>query len=324
MRERISKKNILSIVGLILSFGSIAVLFFFFRHSAGYNERATLFVRVKGLWLADDGAWLHGAFVLPIIAGLLLWKRDYLRAIPRLPANTGLFVIVVALFCYWIGYKANMHYFGFGGIQLLAAGIVLWLYGWKVFRAVFFHLCFMSFMWPVIFLDEELAVPLRYFMVDLSSSILSLLGIENLRVGTAIISAGDPSAGIEQGSRFQLDVANPCSGIRSLFALMMISALFGYVSLQGFWRRVLLFVASLPLAVVGNIARILMLAFGSLWFGSDFAIGEDGSESTYHLLSGFLVFGVALFGLVGISALLKGGIKGSFASSVTVVRKNES
>jgi exosortase/archaeosortase family protein len=91
---------------------------------------------------------------------------------------------------------------------------------------------------------------------------------------------------------------------------MMISALLGYLALKSPKSRLVLFLAAIPLAVLGNIARLVMLAYGSVWFGSDFAvgkrIGEHQEMSLYHTCAGFAVFGVALAGMFALCWLLEG------------------
>ena len=71
-------------------------------------------------------------------------------------------------------------------------GSILWLFGWEWFKASFFYLAFLCFMWPLLFLESTLAVPLRYVMVESASSVMTLVGVDNLRVGTAILSTADP------------------------------------------------------------------------------------------------------------------------------------
>ena len=271
--------------------------------------------------MGGGGTWAHGRFVIPLIIVLLWFRRKDFRGLSLKPSNAGLGIVVAALFLYWVGYKANQHYFGYASIHMLLIGLVVWMMGWIWFKKLFFYLAFLAFMWPVIFLDEQLAVPLRYVMVSASSAVLNLVGVENLRVGTAIVSQADMAAGLAQGERFTLDVANPCSGIRSLFALMMVTALYAFMTLTGFWMRVILFSFSIPLAIFGNLVRILMLAFGSLWFGTEFAVGTENSDSIYHMMSGFVVFIVALMGMILIGAILKSGIRGVFGRKVSVVRK---
>jgi exosortase/archaeosortase family protein len=105
-------------------------------------------------------------------------------------------------------------------------------------------------------------------------------------------------------------VADPCSGIRSLFALIMLAALYGHIALKRATPRLLLFLSALPLAVAGNLVRLVLLALGAVWFGQDFAIGKvvgkEQHESFYHELCGYIVFAIALGGMFAISSALEG------------------
>jgi hypothetical protein len=78
------------------------------------------------------------------------------------------------------------------------------------------------FAWPFVFLDQYVSFPLRLFMSSVSGHFLNLVGVPTVREGTAILSAADPATGLEIGKRFSVDIADPCSGIHSLFALTMV------------------------------------------------------------------------------------------------------
>jgi exosortase/archaeosortase family protein len=119
------------------------------------------------------------------------------------------------------------------------------------------------------------------------------------------VSAPDFAAGLATGQRFAVDVADPCSGIRSLFALMMVSALYGYLVMDRAWQKWVIFLSSIPLAVAGNFARIIMLTLGTITLGAETAIGSIEEPTTFHLASGFLVFGVALGGMLFTGWLLQ-------------------
>ena len=102
-----------------------------------------------------------------------------------------------------------------------------------------------------------------------------------------------------------LKVDGPCSGMNTLFALMFVALLFSHHQQPTFLRRALLFALSIPLAIVGNMVRIVVLILGCAAFGQDFAVGNDQTEmSGYHLLSGLLVFVVAFDGLQAVSRQL--------------------
>ena len=198
-----------------------------FPYASGYGLGSDpLWRLLLTLWNASD-EWKHGMFVFPIAAVLLFLKRTELAKVPIKGSNWGLLLIVPSLFLYWVGFVANVQYIGYLAIQLMLGGCVVWFLGVRFFKAVFFIWCFLFFAYPFIFLEDLVAFPLRLLMSEASVRFLNLIGFHSIRDGTAIISAADPVAGIVSGQRYSVDVADPCSGIRSLFALTMISALVG-------------------------------------------------------------------------------------------------
>jgi exosortase len=276
-----------------------------FPYATGYRLRSDpLWRLLLMLWNSSD-EWKHGMLVFPIAAGLLYLKRAEWTKIPIKASNWGLLLIVPSLIFYWVGFVANVQYFGYLALQLMLGGCVIWFWGVQIFRSVFFIWCFLFFAYPFLFLEDLVAFPLRLLMSEASVLFLNLIGFHSLRVGTSIISAADPVAGIIDGQRYSVDVAEPCSGIRSLFALAMISALVGIWSFRRGWKVMILFAAALPLAVFGNFCRILMLTFGTVAFGSRFAVGTLENPSWFHLMAGFLVYIAALIGIMIFAWLLK-------------------
>src|SRR5436305_708994 len=87
-----------------------------------------------------------------------------------------------------------------------------------------------------------------------------------------------------RGRGVWLEVADPCSGIRSLMALMALTSLYGYIAMDQSWKKWVLFLSSIPLAVVGNLARITTVALVAQGFGQDWAM------KIYHDYSGYIVF----------------------------------
>ena len=182
----------------------------------------------------DQGGALDFTYCLfvPPIAGYLIYLRwGELEKAPIKGSNVGMGLIVLATLFYLFGLRAGNQYFGYAAVQIFLAGIILWLWGWAVFRILIFPWAFFIFTWPLPFLDPIIAFPLRMIMSSMASHLLPIMGIPCLQNGTALISPGDALHGIAEGSRFQIDIADPCSGIRSLFALLMFSALFGYLFL---------------------------------------------------------------------------------------------
>ncbi len=272
--------------------------------AAGYGHyRQTIAEILLRHW--SDPTWQHGALAFPIVAWLLWHARNRLKCIPAQPSAWGLAIMILAALFYFAGYRTHLIYFGFMAVQLYAAGVCIWLFGWPRAKACVFAWLMLSFAWPLLFLEESLAFHLRLLMVQFCHGTLSAIGIATHREGTALVSAAIESHGLAQGDLFRLNIDAPCSGLRSLFALMMVSALFAYHRQRVVWKRWVLFAMSLPLAVVANMVRIFMLIAASAMFGQEFAVGSEEKEvSTFHFLSGIIVFIIALSGLELISHVL--------------------
>ncbi|MES2595852.1 MAG: exosortase/archaeosortase family protein [Verrucomicrobiota bacterium] len=279
-------------------------------YAAGYGAfRLTLLQELLMRW--KDPTWQHG-FLAPFIAGWLVWRqRELLMSLPVKGSALGIVAVVVSMLAYFGGYKANNYYLGVLAIQLFLAGVVVACLGWKHARAMGFAWLMLCFMWPLVFLEDSLSFQLRELMVQTTSWLLNTLGLDTIREGTALISA--PVDGREAGALFSLKVDGPCSGMRSLFALLMVSALFAYFREKTLLRRLFLFSCGFPLAILANMARLLLLVGGTMVFGQEFAVGDQEKEvSTFHFLSGIVVYLVALAGLEMIAKLMRrsGGRRG--------------
>jgi exosortase len=237
------------------------------------------------------GDYAHGYVVPVVAAGIFFWKwRTVLHALPPVVTTSGLVGVVVAVLAFYVGVKAQNPRAVAGSLVIMTFGLVHYFGGWQWAKQLWFPCVFLLFMIPVTFLEQPLAFPLRMFVAKLSVWILNVLGLDVLQDGTAIRSA--------QG-RFQpLDVANPCSGIRSLVALMALTSLYGYVTMDRGWKKWILFLSSIPLAVLGNLARISTVALVAQGFGQDIAM------KVYHEYSGYIVFSLAILCMLALGAAL--------------------
>jgi exosortase len=283
---------------------AFVALFGWFPYASGYGaERVSIFQFMAYVWKMPE--WEHCWLVPLAVAGLVFYRRGQLAELPVGGAWLGLAALLGAFFVYWVGYLADNVYVGYMSLLAFTGSAVLWMLGWSWLRALLFPVAFLAFMFPLPFMDNFLAFPLRIFMSTVSVAFLNLVGLPCLQSGTAIVSAPDFAAGIAAGQRFAVDVADPCSGIRSLFALMMVSALYGYLVMDRAWQKWIIFLASIPLAVAGNFARIIMLTLGTITLGPETAIGSLEEPTFFHMASGFLVFAVALGGMLLLGWLLQ-------------------
>jgi exosortase len=299
-------------VEVAVAFAVVIGLYGFIPYNFGFESKArSVFEMLQRFWTDPSTAdWHHGMIVPLISVGLILHRAKELEKVVIQPSGWGVLGVVAALVLFWVGYKIDITIVGFLSLQMMIGGLILWLFGWEMMKAVAFPYAFLMFAYPFYFLDTIVAFPLRGLMCQMSQFFLNLVGVDTLRVGTALVSAPDYAKGLAQGQRFALDVATPCSGIRSLFALMMVSALYAHLTLQKGWQKWVLFLLSPALAVLGNFARMVMLTLGTILLGSAVAIGTEEHPTTFHMAAGFFVFVVALGGMVGVSRILQGIGKG--------------
>jgi exosortase len=291
-------------------------------YAAGYGHfRRTSLSELLMQW--KDPTWQHGA-LLPFIAGFLLWRRrNQVAQLPETTSHWGFLLIVLALLLYFAGFRANNFYCGYLAVMLLLAGGSLWLEGVPRSRVRLFAWLMLGFMWPLPFLEEGIGYQMRLLMVKTTGFVLNAVGVDSLVSGTALQSMPNIEFGRKAGDLFSVGIAAPCSGMRSLFALLVVGALFSYFRQRLMWRRLALFSLILPIAIVANMVRILVLIISAMAFGQHWAIGDAEKEvSLFHEFTGIVVFLVALLLLQFASWLLDhlGGGPG-FKHSRTVSRQ---
>lgn len=317
---------------MVVIFCCVAVFLFMLAgldYSAGYGRKIGEVVLYQRESLArhmivdyrrDGGEWSFGYFVPVGVLALLWFRREDLlseRAKPALWSGGG--ILLIGFFSYWAGYRGEQKYFGYASLQLIVLGIVLWFLGWKWFGNVFWVWVLLGMMWPWRFLIEYVSAPLQLIMVKLTTSFLNLMGVGAISSGSSLRTASlDPIT----SQPISLDVDVACSGMRSLFALVMIGLVFSFLRVKEEWKRWLLMALVPVVAILGNFVRMLLLYGGSVVWGTDVAIGEGHEMSLYHLFAGLIVFVVALVVMSAVVAIIdKDGKKWFRRQKKIVTRK---
>lgn len=291
-------------IALALLAAGVVLLLAVQPYAAGYGSvRYTLLDQLLMHW--KDATWQHGALI-PLIVGWLVWRRrEDMARLPESSSRRGLALILLALLFYLAGFRANNFYCGYLAVMTLLAGASLWVQGVPRSRVLLFAWLVLGFMWPLPFLEESIGYKMRLIMVQTTGFVLNVAGVDALVSGTALQSMPDIDTGRKAGELFSVGIAAPCSGMRSLFALLVVGVLFSYFRQRRMWRRAALFSTILPIAIVANMVRILVLIFAAMLFGQRWAIGDVEKEvSAFHEITGIVVFLVALVLLQGASWLL--------------------
>lgn len=247
-------------------------------------------------WSGSGGDLSHG-WLIPLVSAYVIWhRRAALRRARRRPAPLGILLVAGCLLLHWVGYRAQLTRLSLLALVGLTWSIPYLLYGFDFARHLIFPSSYLIFCIPLSFLNS-ITVPLRAFVSAASTVLLNGLGIAAVRSGTAIRSLA--------AGGFNFDVADPCSGLRSLLALTALTAAFAVLTQPTLPRKWLLFLAAIPSAILGNIARIVTIAILAETIGQEFALGF------YHDYSGYIVFTIAVLALVGFASLLKKDWKGT-------------
>lgn len=239
-------------------------------------------------WWTDQN-FSHGVFV-PFFVALVVWRdRQRLARIPLKPSWTGLPIIVVALATLLAGVFGAELFLSRSSLILLAAGCVIYFAGWRYFRALLLPWLFLFLMIPIpAIVFNQITLPLQFFASETAAEILRLFGVPVLREGNVIVLP-----------RMPLEVAEACSGIRSLMSLGTMAIIYGYFADSSVWRRVVLALLAIPVSVAANALRIVGTGLTVQYWDPDKALGF------FHEFSGWLIFVVSLIMLFALHALLR-------------------
>lgn len=292
----LTQQEILRILLVSLMVGIGFVMF----HYQGNTTDLKTYGRSALLWMVrrwqDTGVvfggvtdYSHGSLI-PLVSLFVVWlKRRELRAAPKSVSRLGLGLVVLFLFLHWIGAKAQHSRISLFALIGLFWSIPYYLYGRRVAMLLLFPCAYLIFCIPLNFLDG-LSFPLRMLATKVSMWLLNGLGMEVVQDGTALKSMA--------GAGFALDVEDPCSGLRSLLAMTALTAVYAYFTQKTLLRKWILFLAAVPLAVIGNVARIITICLVAS------AMGQHASM-IYHDWSGYIVFAVAIALMIALGNFLE-------------------
>lgn len=239
-------------------------------------------------WYRDDN-YSHG-FLVPFIAGYFFWQRwpDLKDRVIK-PDGLGLLVIVLALVQLLVAWLGTEYFTMRSSLVVLLVGVVLYWYGREVFRGMTLPLLFLLFMVPIPYLIYDMAAfPLKLFVAKVSVGFLKGVGITVLREGNII-----------QFPATTLEVADACSGIRSLMSLLALGFAYAFVLPMQTWKRWIVVVSAVPIAIATNAFRVIATGvLAQFW-------GARAAQGFFHEFAGLAVFALAMVLLIGVGALLK-------------------
>ena len=245
-----------------------------------------IFADLVADWYYDQN-FSHG-FLIPPISIILFYiaSRNFDGHKPRVTA--GLITIASAMILLILGTAGAEYFTSRVSFVVLITGIALLYIGWTNFKKSWFSFFFLLFMIPIPnIIYTTLTIPMQLFASKVTIILLHAVSVPSDLNGNIIFLPGYP-----------LEVSEACSGLRSLFSLLSLSLLIGYLTLKKPWQALTLAILTFPIAIVANIFRIFATALLA------YAVSPEIAEGFLHTISGLLVFVVAL----GMILIAKGAV----------------
>jgi exosortase len=226
----------------------------------------------------NDPNFSHGFFV-PAFSAFVIWQeRSRLASLTPFPSWWGLLFLGFGLCVLVVGQMGAELFLSRLSLLIVLGGLIVLFLGWNYFRALLFPWAFLLLMIPIpAIVFNELTFPLQLLASKVASTTLPWMGVPVLREGNVIILPA-----------MALEVAEACSGIRSLMSLATLAVIYGYLMERRVAVRALLALASIPIAVAANSLRIVGTGLLVQYWD------PEKAQGFFHEFSGWLIFVVSL------------------------------
>lgn len=231
---------------------------------------------VENWWI--DPNFSHGFFV-PAFALFVLWQeRGRLAKITAQPSWMGSLFIAGGLCMLIVGVLGAELFLSRTSLVVIIGGLIIQFYGWRMFRAVLFPWAVLFLMIPIpAIVFNQVTFPLQLLASKIATALLGLLGVPVLREGNVI-----------QLPVMALEVAEACSGIRSLVSLTTLAVIYGYFIETRTSRRVWMAIFAVPIAVAANALRVMGTGLVAQYWD------PAKAEGFFHEFSGWIIFVLSL------------------------------
>lgn len=242
----------------------------------------------------EDANYSHG-FIVPLIAGYFAYqKRQELLQVAIEPWWPGLALFLAGLLQLTIGWLGTEFFTMRSSLVVTLSGLTLFFLGKRLFRLMLLPLGYLLFMVPLPYiLYDSVAFPLKLFVTKASIYVLKLVGVVVMREGNIIMLP-----------LTTLEVADACSGIRSLISLLALAVAYAFFLKLSSARRCVLILSAIPIAIFANAVRVIGTGLLAQYWGA------KAAEGFFHEFAGMAVFLVAIVLMVAMGALLADRKKG--------------
>jgi exosortase len=276
---------------LLLAIVITLVYFFGFAYIFISGTRSTAY----WAWEAwNPGMNQEHSKLVPLISLFLVWyHRAEIAKAPKHGSNNGLIYVGIGVLLFVLSARCLQPRMALMSLPFLLYGSVLYLWGKNVARIVLFPCAFLIFTIPVAAM-EQATFKLQFAITGIVGFLSHLLGINIQAIGTTLTAA--------DGS-FNFEIAEGCSGIRSLTAMTMLVSVYVHLTQNRLWKKITIFLSSLVFAIIGNAGRIFTVILVARFYDPQIAGG------IYHDYSGYVFFPIAVAAMLAFSKLVNLNIK---------------
>ncbi len=238
---------------------------------------------------SNDPNYSHG-FLIPLISAFLIWKKkEQLKTVLFKRDNTGLVLLIVGLILFVVANGAAEYFTLRFSFVLCLFGLTYYLFGKDIIKVTWFAFFMLLFMIPIPYvLYYAVTFPMQTLATKITVTILNSIGMNAIRQGNIIHITGHT-----------LEVAEACSGIRSLISLLALGAIYAYTTQKKFTAQLILFLSTIPIAVIANVFRVLVTSVMVA------TVTDQVTDEPFHSIMGMLVFVFAFISLFITGSILK-------------------
>jgi len=274
---------------LIIAVSSLIIYLYGFVPIYPKENSLTLISWMTSSWNPETN-YEHGWIVFPAVIFFLYSERNNIKLAELRPSNLGLVILGFGVLLYLAAMRASQPRLAFFGLPFILLGMMYFLQGRARAKYILFAVFFIYFAIPMPGLQQA-TNGLQLIVSKACFTMGNLLGYEIIRVGNTIKSATGSWAGF--------NIAEGCSGIRSMMALIMITAIYGQYTQKNLWKKMIIFLSAFPLAIFGNFLRIFTIIVLAEFGYAEFA------ANLYHDWAGMLIFfPVSLLGVFTLDRLI--------------------
>jgi exosortase len=273
---------------VVLMGASLGVLVYFYGFYKTFsNGLLTTAVWASESWNSENNQE-HSWLIMPIFFFLIWYHRDKINAAPKKSSSWGLVPLLLGVLAFVAAVRMIDPRTAIISLPLIIYGSVFFLWGRAVARIFIFPCLFLLFMVPVGGFVQG-TVSLQLLVSAAVKFLATLIGVQVQTIGTGLRA---------MDGTFNFDIAEGCSGIRSLMAMTTLSALYVHFTQRETWKQWVIFGGSIVFALIGNIGRIFSVVLIARFISEPFAGG------IYHDWSAFIFFPVAVGAMLGFTKLL--------------------